>query len=500
MDSIRAYKQKASSSLKWTTIGELAAKAIVPITNMILARLLSPEVFGLVASITVITNFAEIVAESGFSRYILQQKFASEKKKKQSAGTATIFSLFVSILIFIIISIFSKQFSSFVGASGCEFVLIFSAAQIPVYAITSIQMSLYRRDFKFGYLAIVRVSSCLIQLIVSFVVAFAGLGVWSIPAGTLASLVCQFVLMIIFNKNSFCISFSWVSFKEMWASSGLFLISAIVVWADSSINVLFASHFLGAAESGFIKNGFTTATGIISLMTAIYSPVLISLLAKLVNGTSEYHEIFNKYQKAMSALFVPLGIGMFVFQSFLCYFFFGDGWEQAGIVLGCIGLVGCIRAASGNFIITAWTAQGKPIWIFLSDLLSCLFLICTWLVTKGLDYRFIVICISCAYFPTNFLCIALCKRTLHIKPSYVIKNTFGCFGPGVLMGLFGYLLTQIFYDTWVCVIYIFLCIIFYFSILIFSYNDYFECIVDTFGGSKLLKLFAKNEPYALFAR
>lgn len=500
MDSVHTYKQKASSSIKWTTIGELIAKAIVPITNMILARLLSPEVFGLVASITVITNFAEIVSESGFSRYILQQKFASERKKKQSAGTATIFSFFVSLLIFAFISLFSKQFSSLVGASGCEFVLIFSAAQIPFYAITSIQMSLYRRDFKFGYLAIVRVSSCLLQLITSFIVAFAGLGVWSIPAGTLASLVCQFILMIVFNKNSFCLSFSWISFKEMWASSGLFLISAIVVWADSSINVLFASHFLGAAESGLIKNGFSTATGIVSLMTAIYSPVLISLLAKLDSGTDEYKEIFNKYQKALSALFVPLGIGMFVFQSFLSYFFFGDGWEQAGIVMGCIGLVGCVRAASGNFIITAWTAQGKPIWIFLSDLLSCAFLIFTWLVTKGFNYHFIVICISCAYLPTNFLCIVLCKSTLHLHPSCVIKNTLGCFGPGVLMGLFGYLLTQIFYNKWICIIYILLCIVFYFFILFFSYNDYFECIVDAFGGSRLLKLFVKNEQYTLFVR
>lgn len=387
MDQTSKYQSKASSSIKWTIVGELAAKAIVPITNMILARLLLPEIFGLIASITVITNFAEIISDSGFSRYILQQKFSSEEKKRQSVGTATVIAFAISLLIFIIISALSDPLSSFVGAPGYEAVLIFASAQIPFYAVTSIQMSLFRRDFKFNLLAIVRISSCLVQLAVSSSIALLGFGIWAIPSGTLASLVCQFLLMIVFNRRSFSFSFSKQALKEMWACSGMFLISSLAVWADSSINVLFASHFLGQAESGYIKNGFSTASGIINMLTAIYSPVLISLLAKLTNGSEEYTLVFGKYQKSLSSMFIPLGIGIFVFQSFLSLVFFGDGWEPAAIALGCMGLVGCIKVASGNFVMTAWTAQGKPYWIFLSDLFSTVCLTLAWFLTRGLDYH-----------------------------------------------------------------------------------------------------------------
>ena len=140
------YQSKAAASIKWTTIGEVAAKLIVPITNMILARLLAPEVFGLVASITVITNFAEIVSESGFSRYILQQKFSSEDKKRKSAGTATVVSVVLSLLVFLVVALCREPLAKLVNAEGYDLVLLFAAAQIPFYAVTNIQMSLFRRE------------------------------------------------------------------------------------------------------------------------------------------------------------------------------------------------------------------------------------------------------------------------------------------------------------------------------------------------------------------
>lgn len=500
MNQTISYQDKASSSIKWTTIGEIAAKAIVPITNMVLARLLSPEIFGLAASITVITNFASIVSESGFSQYILQQKFASEKNKNESSGTATVVSFFLSLLIFLIICLFSRPFSYFVGAPGYESILIFASSQIPFFAVTSIQIALYRRDFKFGLLAFVRVSSCVAQLAVSVAFALMGLGVWSIPAGNFASLLCQFLLMVIFRRRSFCINFSLRALKNMWACSGMFLISALVVWADSSINVLFASHFLGQTESGYIKNGFSTASGIISLLTAIYSPVLISFLAKLDSKDKTYSLIFNKYQKALSSIFIPLGIGMFVYQLFLSVVFFGNGWEPAAIALGCMGLVGCIRVASGNFVMTAWTAEGKPFWIFLSDLISSVLLILSWIFTRGLEFQTIVIIVSFAYLPTNFFCLSLCKKTLNISAMLIVRNTFDVLGPSILMGLFGFFLNQIFYNFWICIVYVVLCIAFYFLIITFSYQDYLIALIEVFVGRRYPKFLIRKNEYILFSR
>lgn len=487
------YQSKAAASIKWTTIGEVAAKLIVPITNMILARLLAPEVFGLVASITVITNFAEIVSESGFSRYILQQKFASEDKKRKSAGTATVVSVVLSLLVFLVVALCREPLAKLVNAEGYDLVLLFAAAQIPFYAVTNIQMSLFRRDFKFGKLAIVRLSSCLSQLVVSSLCALLGMGIWSLPAGTLGSLLCQFLLMVIFNRRSFVFSFSKTAFKEMWACSGMFLLSSLVVWLDSSINTLFAGWMLGQAEAGFIKNGFSTAAGIINMLTAIYGPVLISLLAKMELGSGEYKETFYKYQKALSTLFIPLGIGMFVFQYFLAFVFFGEGWEAAAIALGCQGLVGCIRVASGNFMISAWSAEGKPLWILLGDLFSTISLSLAWILTRGLDYHLVVIIVTLGYLPTNVFCFAMCKPTLKLSPWPIIWNTCIVALPAILMGFVGCLLLGLFNTNWVAIFYIVFCIVYYFTFIIFGFPDFLQSLLEVFVNAKLPRFFKQKD-------
>jgi hypothetical protein len=61
---------KVGSALKWSTITEIASKLISPITNMVLARLLAPEAFGLVATVTMVVTFAEVFTDAGFQKYI----------------------------------------------------------------------------------------------------------------------------------------------------------------------------------------------------------------------------------------------------------------------------------------------------------------------------------------------------------------------------------------------------------------------------------------------
>ena len=74
--------KKIINATKWSTISEILAKLIAPLTNMLLARLLSPEAFGVVASITMVVNFADLLSDSGFQKYLIQHEFENEKQKK----------------------------------------------------------------------------------------------------------------------------------------------------------------------------------------------------------------------------------------------------------------------------------------------------------------------------------------------------------------------------------------------------------------------------------
>lgn len=85
---------KISNSIKWTSITEVFSKLAVPIMNMILARLISSQIFGIVASVQVVVSFAEIISEGGYAKFILQKKFSSGNERRSSVGTGLLTSIF----------------------------------------------------------------------------------------------------------------------------------------------------------------------------------------------------------------------------------------------------------------------------------------------------------------------------------------------------------------------------------------------------------------------
>ena len=72
---------KVGNATKWSAITELLSKVVTPISNMALARILAPEAFGIVSTITMITSFADIFTDAGFQKYIIQHQFTDADER-----------------------------------------------------------------------------------------------------------------------------------------------------------------------------------------------------------------------------------------------------------------------------------------------------------------------------------------------------------------------------------------------------------------------------------
>ena len=99
---------KISTATRWSFLTQLLSKLLTPITNMILARILVPDVFGVIATITMITSFADLLTESGFQQYLIQKDFQNEEKIKECANIAFFINFCISS--FLLILIFFNRF------------------------------------------------------------------------------------------------------------------------------------------------------------------------------------------------------------------------------------------------------------------------------------------------------------------------------------------------------------------------------------------------------
>ena len=109
---------KVAKATKWSAYAEIIGKLVGPITTMVLARVLTPEAFGVVTTLTMIIAFAEIFTDAGFQRYIIQHEFKSDEDKDKSINVAFWSNLIMSLLLWGLIAIFAEPLATLVGNPG----------------------------------------------------------------------------------------------------------------------------------------------------------------------------------------------------------------------------------------------------------------------------------------------------------------------------------------------------------------------------------------------
>lgn len=77
----RNIDAQVKNATKWSAITEITAKLVTPVTSMVLARLLTPEAYGIIATLSMIIVFAEIFTDAGFQKYIIQHEFKNDEEK-----------------------------------------------------------------------------------------------------------------------------------------------------------------------------------------------------------------------------------------------------------------------------------------------------------------------------------------------------------------------------------------------------------------------------------
>jgi O-antigen/teichoic acid export membrane protein len=477
-------EKKANSSFKWNFVGQLFGKLITPLTNMLLSRLLAPEIFGIVASVTIVVSFADILSEGGFAKYILQHNFKSENELDVCASTAEIASISISLLLFVFICIFNTTFASLVNADGYGSLLMVSAISLPLYGAGSVFTSLLQKNFKFKSIAFIKIVITIVQSLISVLLGFLGLGLWSMPVGTVSAALIQIVLLFVVSGHKFLVGFSISVFASMVKSTALFLLEALFTWVNSSADVFFISSFFPKSDAGIYKNAFSTTIGLVSIVSGIYSSVLISLLSTMQNDDESFRNELFKYQRLFAYLFVPLSLGILCFKTPISLLFFGDGWGGAEYVVGYIGFAYCIKMATGDFSIIAFTAKGKPLFSVIADgAYSIAIIVCALVFCRMGFYDYVVARSVCVFVPAI---VSLCfsQFVFHQPVFMFLRSLFLPTVYGIMMYLLGLCLLTLSSNLYIDICFILICLIFYLVLFWIYDRDSFIQLLDLIKGKE----------------
>ncbi len=346
------------NSTKWSLIGQIVSKIASPLINMVLARILMPEEFGIVATITIIISFSFIFVDGGFSNYIIQHKFDDDGDYKSCLNTAFWSNLIMSAVFALLIVILSNPLCYFLGTPGYEGALMLASIQIPLNALSSIFMAHMNKQFKFKRSSLITVVTSFLPFVITIPLALLGFSYFSLIIGTIASYLSRFILYLFLSGWRPSFSFSTKSFKKMFMFCFILTVRQFFIYTASYISTFIISQSFSQHFLGLYKNTNSTITSIYSIFTAATMPVLLSGLSKAENDEILY-DIYLKNQRYLSYMIIPMCLGIIIFQKEVTLIMFGDGWLDAAPFIGAFAFTNGISALTNNFLSTMFIAKGR---------------------------------------------------------------------------------------------------------------------------------------------
>lgn len=480
--------QKVVSSTKWTAITEIMAKLVAPITSMLLARLLTPEAFGVVATITMVISFTEIFTNAGFGKYMVQHEFVDDKEQEECANVAFWSNFVLSMCAWLIIIIFCEPIASLVGSPGYGLGVAIAGANIPIAAFSSIQSSLYARKFDFKTLFFRRLIGIVVPLFVTVPLAFIMRNYWALLIGTLATNVSNAIFLTLKSDWRPRLYYRWSQFKMMISFSVWSIVESVTIWATSYADIFIVGTYLSTYYIGIYKTSMTTVNQFITIITAATAPVLFSALSRLQDDHAEFENILLKFQKIVSILVVPIGFGIFMFSDVVTNVMLGNQWMEASGFIGLWGLFGTVTVLLSHYASTVYRAMGKPKLSALSQVLYMALVIPALLITVKYDFTVLYTTKSLTRIWSVFVDCFLMYFCIKLSIWKMIKNIMPAFIASGVMYIVGVALRMITHDIIWSFVFIAICAAVYFVVLsMFKKEKHYMMHIKDYVVSKYIK-------------
>lgn len=414
---------KAVSATKWSLITQVVSKLIKPVTTLVLAHILSPESFGIVATATMVTSLADTFSDAGFQKYLIQHEFKNEESLRACANVAFWTNMLVSIGLWLIIVLFGEEIAVAVGCAGYELMLAVAGISLPLTALISVQTGIYQRRLDFRTLFSSNVASSIVILFSSVPLALLGADYWSLIFGTIAGNVVLVVWLSLKSDWHPVWGYKLKFLKKMLSFSVWTLLESLASWLTSWAGTFILGITLNSYYLGLYKTSTSLVTSITAVVTSSVIPVAFSMLSRLQSNRAAFDAMVYKIQYCLALFLVPLAFCIFVFKDSLVYTLLGEKWMETSLFVGLYGAACSLVIVFGYVASEAYRSLGQPRLSLLVQIAYLAVLIPTLYLSSLHGYEVM----SVAYpavraFAFTAIHFVVCKVFLRLSPWRMLAN------------------------------------------------------------------------------
>lgn len=336
MEQQQSLKNRTLIAILWNAVQRYGAMLISLATNVVLARLLSPDEFGIVGLMTVFVSVAGAIVDGGFGAALIQRKDVSQ------SDYSTIFwsNLTVSVLLIAGLFVSAPAVSRYFHQDVLCKILRIESVILLVNAFCVIQTTRLTKFLQFKQLAVRTIVAAVVSSVVAVVLAFLGFGVWSLVVRDIMNAVVGAALLWSVSGWRPSWVFRWNSFRSLFRFGSFIFISSI----SNTLYINLQSFIIGRAFSTKDLGYYTQAKKLESVSvestSSILSQVLFPVYASIADRREYHREMVRKNVRIITYLSFPMMLLLIVIARPLLTILLGSEWAPSVPLFQILCVVG----------------------------------------------------------------------------------------------------------------------------------------------------------------
>ncbi len=384
--------------LTWTFIHTWGRQLLNLTIFVVLARLLVPDDFGLVALAAVFVNLAQLVVDQGLGDALIQRPVLT----RRHIDTAFWVALSTGGLLALAGILLAIPIAFLLGEPDLQPILQVLSGTFLLSALGSIQIALLRRSLNFRALAMRALGGIAAGGAVGIAMAFLGFGVWSLVGQQVAGAFVSMVLLWAVSPWRPGRDYSWDTFRELFRFGVNILGSDILNFASRNVDNLLIGSFLGTTPLGFYSVGYRILDVTEVMLVNVARKVTFPAFSRLQSDPERMRRAYLRVTRAAGAIILPGYIGLALVSTELTVTLFGDRWAPSGPVAGILFLIGpvlTLQAFSGALL----NAAGHPGVVFRFRLITTVVNVVGFLIAVQIG----ILAVAAAFVARGYLLIPL---------------------------------------------------------------------------------------------
>ncbi|MEM7757848.1 MAG: lipopolysaccharide biosynthesis protein [Cyanobacteria bacterium P01_A01_bin.40] len=408
-------KQQAIKGIFWSGIQNWGSQAGSLIIFLVLARLLSPADFGLVALANTFLAFFNIFIEQGFSLAIIQRQTIEVEHLNTAFWTQICLGLLLTILGFFSANLIAIAFEQ----PSLTPVLQWFSLLFLISSLNVVQLAILKRKLAFKKIALRALLGIFISGIVGISLALSGLGVWSLVGQQLTFEIAGVIVFWSISDWRPSLQFSLAHFKEMSTFGISIFASKILIFFNKNTDNLLIAYFLGEVALGYYAVAYRVLQVLTQLLVNTGNQVTLPVLSRLQVEPERFLKVFYQIIKFASLVSLPLFCGVIILAQQLVIVIFGEQWQTS------IPIVQILSCGSIIYLIlflnrSALLAMGKPSWRLYLEAVNVSFNTIACLI--AIQYG--IVAVAFAYIISDFLVIPTSLWALKKLINISLKDYF----------------------------------------------------------------------------